>query len=196
MFCYYGATLTKEGFNRNENISYMITNKEPQYNDNELAGINYSDFITTNWIDNVLVVSSTVLDRPIALFDSFDFETNKYILESLEYSCKEEMFSIKTEQFVLFNPFTEMITAIDIKKEIYNNFFKLWSKSKNNLMHYFFVCNMRIINIINFAQFDYEDEVLLNWLLVSPQKYMPRKNFLVFIGDENKIKDWDDERYV
>lgn len=193
---FYGAKLTKEGFYRNENISYMITNKEPQYTNNELAGIDYSDFITTNWIDDILVVSSTVLDRPIALFDNFDFETNKYILESLEYNCNEEMFSIKTEQLVLFNPFTEMITAIDIKKEIYNNFFKLWSKSENDLVHYFFVYNMRIINIINFAQFDYEDEVLLNWLLVSPQKYMTRKNFLVSIGAKDKIKDWDDEGYI
>ena len=193
---FYGASLTKEGFKKNENISYMITNKSPQYNDNELAGIDYSDFITTNWIDDVLVVSSTVLDRPIALFDNFNFETNKYILESLEYSCNEEMFSIKTEQFVLFNPFTEMITAIDIKKEIYNNFFKLWSKSENELMNYFIVFNKRIINIINFAQFDYEDEVLLNWLLVSPQKYMTRKNFLISIGAESKIKYWDDEGYV
>lgn len=193
---FYGASLNKEGFKRNENISYLVINKAPQYNNGELAGLDYSDFITLNWVDDALIISSTILKKPIALFNNFDYETNKYILESLEYSCKEEMFNIKTEQFVLFNPFTEMITAIDIKKEIYNNFFKLWCKNEDDLIRYFVVFNKRIINIINFAQFDYEDEVLLNWLLVNPEKYMTRREFLISIGAESKIKDWYDEGYM
>lgn len=193
---FYGASLAKDGFKRDENISYLITNKAPNYYNNELTGIDFSDFITTNWIDDVLIISSTVLDRPVALFDNFDFETNKNILEALEYSCEEELFNIKTEQFVLFNPFTEMITVIDIKKEIYNNIFKLWAKNENGLLHYFIVFNTVIIQIINFAQFDDEDEVLLNWLLVSPDAYMTRKDFLISIGAESKIKDWNDEGYL
>ncbi len=193
---FYGASLDKNGFKRNGNISYLITNKSPQYNIGQLAGIEYSDFITLNWIDDVFVISSTILSNPLALFDNFKYEENKYILEALEYSCEGEMFNIKTEQFILFNPFTEMITAIDIGREIYNNFFKLWQKTEDNLIRYFIAFNKRIINIINFAQFDYEDQVLLNWLLVRPEKYMTRREFLISIEAESKIEDWDDEGYI
>lgn len=193
---FYGANLSKEGFKKNENISYLITNKAPDYYNSELAGINFSDFITTNWVNDVLIVSSTLLEKPVALFDNFNYETNKNILEVLEYRAEEEMFSIKTEQFVLFNPSTEMITAIDIKKEIYNSIFKLWSKNENGLIHFFIVFDIIIINIINFAQFDDEDKVFLNWLLVSPRNYMTRKDFLVSEGVERKISDWKDEGYV